>query len=585
MFSLNSKPVIRRDLLAEVGIDFSSHVREQRDDKFEAMQPSVIQPRRSKFPMTSTELETILRSPNAIVPPSKQDISKFTVAAEGDIKMYEGYIEQLRSKISLIKREISQFESLRSPIRRIPPETLREIFLSASGYNSFGFKAIWKSTALDLAAVCSRWREAAIATPELWSMLSVRICDRAAELVKLALIRSKEALLSLVLEDTFIDANAALLSLLSEHRNRWKHLNMERLSEETVCLALDDRLASLPLLESATLEGDWHNWSMEGINNAPKLRRLEIIRDEVRAHVEQHRLEGLHHLDLEYDRWERVDVDLAPLKAAKKLRSFRFFGKALALGTGSHYFPLIQEDRETVDDIPHITSPITSLSLHFLNSCGVYNILTDIFLVLTLPSLTSLEIHGEVALKQENIKDHTVEQPIFYSNWPHHAITSCILRSGCSLTTLSLLGMPIHDTYIIRLFRLTPALQKLTIHELCADHGIDLKKLHIPLKQNVTKKLLEELRVTDERHPSIPKLRYLELRVQSHFDVDKAFVEMVESRWSLINLELWPQMERLRTVSLIVLDRKLDEGVYEPLRKLDRAGMMVSVLAKGVYIV
>ncbi|KAF9258822.1 hypothetical protein L218DRAFT_1004574 [Marasmius fiardii PR-910] len=138
------------------------------------------------------------------------------------------------------------------------------------------------------------------------------------------------------------------------------------------------------------------------------------------------------------------------------------------------------------------------------------------------------------------------------------------------------------------------------LHELWAtDHSIDvLYRLGPPMNtfQTVTKHLLKRLggapfthSAFSLQHPLLPKLKWLTLRVQSHFDADEDFVEWVKSRWfrsigdspSLHGREI----EVLRTVELHVVERSLENELYEPLKEVDEDGMMISVFGDGKRVV
>lgn len=64
-----------------------------------------------------------------------------------------------------------------------------------------------------------------------------------------------------------------------------------------------------------------------------------------------------------------------------------------------------------------------------------------------------------------------------------------------------------------------------------------------------------------ENTPVLPKLRCLCLRVRENFDADEAFVDIVQSRWS-VPLDIGDGVTiKLKGVELIVLDKDLDEVV------------------------
>ncbi|KAK1231510.1 hypothetical protein PQX77_005375 [Marasmius sp. AFHP31] len=114
-----------------------------------------------------------------------------------------------------------------------------------------------------------------------------------------------------------------------------------------------------------------------------------------------------------------------------------------------------------------------------------------------------------------------------------------------------------------------------------------------PNGQIVTKAFLKRLQSTtfpanpfSSQHPLVPKLRYLKLGVQSHFDGDEVFVNAIQSRWERPDGG-WcsNEMDRLRTVVLYVVGRDLVAQIYGPLKRIDREGMMISVFGNEKRVV
>ncbi|KAE9404486.1 hypothetical protein BT96DRAFT_877662 [Gymnopus androsaceus JB14] len=64
---------------------------------------------------------------------------------------------------------------LRSPIRRLPNETVLRIFDFACDMNDLTSKKLQTMPALVISGVCSRWRNLARSCPELWSRIQITI--------------------------------------------------------------------------------------------------------------------------------------------------------------------------------------------------------------------------------------------------------------------------------------------------------------------------------------------------------------------------------------------------------------------------
>jgi len=83
-------------------------------------------------------------------------------------KEYVGKISSMESELAKLSAEKEKLRSSVAPIKRLPAELLREIFLS---HVELGHSP------LSLSRVCHLWREISLACPDLWSRLSVYVDD------------------------------------------------------------------------------------------------------------------------------------------------------------------------------------------------------------------------------------------------------------------------------------------------------------------------------------------------------------------------------------------------------------------------
>jgi len=95
-------------------------------------------------------------------------------------------------------------DNLSSPICKLPPETLIEIFAVYCGRHSLSINPMSISVPmLALSQICSLWRNIAISTASLWSSINVDLCSRGKgrgqphALVELYIARSKSNPLSI----------------------------------------------------------------------------------------------------------------------------------------------------------------------------------------------------------------------------------------------------------------------------------------------------------------------------------------------------------------------------------------------------
>ncbi|KAF6747428.1 hypothetical protein DFP72DRAFT_919813 [Ephemerocybe angulata] len=82
-------------------------------------------------------------------------------------------ISELRSRLKELEGRVYRCRSATSPLRRVPPEILGEIFQDAMGSAAITFKRKKDLTAILL--VCKKWRDAAYLTGELWGCISLRL--------------------------------------------------------------------------------------------------------------------------------------------------------------------------------------------------------------------------------------------------------------------------------------------------------------------------------------------------------------------------------------------------------------------------
>ncbi|KAJ8074417.1 hypothetical protein PM082_015318 [Marasmius tenuissimus] len=288
----------------------------------------------------------------------------------------------------------------------------------------------------------------------------------------------------------------------------------------------------------------------------------------------------IHHLDMAFEEAVEPLAALDLLRLGVGLQSLVYTGEAVA---GVHE----RESYQRSDDLPDpVISNLTALAVHFRDVGGFYNLLHDFIQCSTLPLLESLHI---------SLRGHTRSLDIDYQGkWPHTAIYDCFERSGCNLAKLTLEGIPLNDLDVIALTKLTPSLRSITLIEPPAT--VYKKKNRQKLLQTVTRTFLQRLvaptfvaNAFSTQQPLLPKLKYLKLEVQSHFDADQVFVDLVRSRWTRPTAGQGvlsdTATERLREVVLNVMDRKVDENAYVPLKRMDEEGLMVSVFGNRERVI
>ncbi|KAJ7625639.1 hypothetical protein FB45DRAFT_69933 [Roridomyces roridus] len=168
-------------------------------------------------------------------------------------------LTRLDDEISRLKHRLGQLEAeqaelsdyqrqnatILSPLRRMPPEVLTEVFLWTDCYAS----DVKCCRAWVLSQVSSRWRAITLSLPSLWSFIfvSFRAKCPSLDMIQTQMDRSR------CLKIHFFGSEAAdsapqikLFNLLSQQSNRWEELNIQLTKDLVPHLnAIRGRLASL----------------------------------------------------------------------------------------------------------------------------------------------------------------------------------------------------------------------------------------------------------------------------------------------------------------------------------------------------
>ncbi|KAK7030492.1 hypothetical protein VNI00_014081 [Paramarasmius palmivorus] len=194
------------------------------------------------------------------------------------IRSTEQYALFLRSQIENFHRALSKvegnkkkYQSLFSPLRKIPPEVLSRIMSfvpmpSVFSADLSGCKS-WPAT---LSGVCYHWREVVLSTPHLWTEVHIELDPKAkyssalVENLRLHLERSKAVPLNVSILysghgalDTFTPSGSQVIMILLNGGSEWSELRFSgfgaRYSDISQFFRLfDKKLASLEHMEVAT---------------------------------------------------------------------------------------------------------------------------------------------------------------------------------------------------------------------------------------------------------------------------------------------------------------------------------------------
>ncbi|KAJ7154115.1 hypothetical protein C8R46DRAFT_1227724 [Mycena filopes] len=220
------------------------------------MQQSLSFPNAPTFPLA---LAHLLQSNE---PPSNAEsnlIAGYTDELESQLRLVVGGMAFLEMRRRELVQSAGAVQAIRSPIRRLPPEILSEIFgFAVSAAFHFGDIAevsppIGRAAPWLLTRICSHWSTVAVTNPALWSRVFLDL-DRAGQrgmvpLTKLFLERSRNVPLSVkIFQESFGTSNL-VLDVVMTYSDRWIMADLYmKVSGLNQLIPLHGRLSSLTTL-------------------------------------------------------------------------------------------------------------------------------------------------------------------------------------------------------------------------------------------------------------------------------------------------------------------------------------------------
>ncbi|KAJ7693336.1 hypothetical protein B0H17DRAFT_1059790 [Mycena rosella] len=358
---------------------------------------------------------------------------------DGQIFRHRDRLRELEEERAALWRYHTPNKAILSPLRRMPPEVLAEIFLwtlptlqTAFDRSAFGVKrSPWLLT-----QISSRWRAVAVSTPALWSHVIVA-CDHEhanpLSIVKSQIERAQKLKIHFYgSEKRHAQPQIEIFRFLAEHSSRWEELSIGLTSHLFPLLGtLKHRLPALRRL--------WVEWdgpeSQAGVEfidcfqPAPSLLDVAICNDyrSISIPLPAHQLTR-YNLDAP---WK---VHAGILKRAHNLVQARIDVKFDA----DEPWP----DHSNADD----SLRLRRLRRLYLSHPGILNYLTT-------PALQAIYV---------GIEDD--EEPIDF-------LEPFLIRSLCNLTRLCLAGFP-NSHQLTGILRKVPSIVELEILVTRLDHTI-----------------------------------------------------------------------------------------------------------------
>ncbi|KAF9070229.1 hypothetical protein BDP27DRAFT_1221074, partial [Rhodocollybia butyracea] len=143
---------------------------------------------RLSIPDETPRINKLLTSNDRPTQSEERHFQHFVVQGESEIQYLETRMAQVRGLFNNLKTElerateaVKEYKSMLNPVRRLPFEILREIFLYGAGMRmEAGSHFASSSHSMDVASppwvygrVCSSWKEVTVRTPLLWTRIKV----------------------------------------------------------------------------------------------------------------------------------------------------------------------------------------------------------------------------------------------------------------------------------------------------------------------------------------------------------------------------------------------------------------------------
>ncbi|KAJ7627800.1 hypothetical protein DFH06DRAFT_1227184 [Mycena polygramma] len=359
----------------------------------------------------------------------------------------ESLLDELTQKRDALNIFVDAHLSLVSPVRRLPEDIVREIFMACMPASSNAGLGV-KEAPLLLCRICSGWRHLALATPELWSSLHIVVSRRStgeglAATAKCWLSRSGMLTLSISLASNctrvYFPHISRLLAGLAEFSMRWESIDISLRSFDPLDALSHLRPDNVPMLKRASFGRREHGGMALSSSSLPFLTTTSLRNVSIAGEDDPSLLQlpwtQLTHLMLGGQpglSQPSISGILAVLRRCTQLQTFQ-----LQLSNAEGRFSI------NVDPVTH-----PNLRQLEVSTDTDYRRLSALFTKMLLPNLQSLKL---------SFRDYRAIVPPPGEAPPLHIFAQ-------SLERLSLNVPGLHGGYLLRLLPLMLHLDELELH-------------------------------------------------------------------------------------------------------------------------
>ncbi|KAF8894708.1 hypothetical protein BD779DRAFT_1669178 [Infundibulicybe gibba] len=480
-------------------------------------------------------------------------------ALEAEISRTQAHLQELICRREQLRGTMVAYETLVSPVRRMPPEVLQNIFVHCLPRR---YPVMHKSEApVLLTQICSGWRNVALHTPELWSSLHI-VCPcftlrspsssspsfrLQCEAVRQWLGRSGTRPLRISFAMTMpphdhgdqLDLSAPLLQLLLPYRRRWQHLELQVPMESLNSLGLVTEdvptLEQLNIQENLVTLGQETRWpdSIIAMMNTPSLRSLSLNHKSGQFHLPPIEWSQLTELRLEaFSSVPSLNTQmiLTTLQLCINLRVCILGVPLSQTDLRSRHGLLVEKPIE----VPHLRK---LCFIHHHRRAASHQV--NLFDNLVLPELRSIEFgHGGEVLS---------------------AFRDLLLRSHCSLESFEIQSLLGTTDALIGCLQLAPKLSTLIVSRDLHTGPPNRIASVLTLKDETTGTLL---------CPNLERLKFVDPAFS-----DEALIMLIRSRWDQVP----PGVKRLKSVH-IKFSRDAISDIRPEIQTLRDEGLDIDVV-------
>ncbi|SJL15323.1 uncharacterized protein ARMOST_18816 [Armillaria ostoyae] len=171
----------------------------------------------------SVDAIDLLRSGSSSLDVSEVSVLNDIAHLEQELQAIRPLFIKIRDRYDKLVKDIGSRKSLLAPIRRLPRETLLQIFTLASSHNPTPFDAPWS-----LGHVCFTWRSLTRSSPSLWTNLHIpEPFTKGFTFLKEYVSLSHDLPVNLSLDERPDERVREILHELLIHSERWSSLKLE----------------------------------------------------------------------------------------------------------------------------------------------------------------------------------------------------------------------------------------------------------------------------------------------------------------------------------------------------------------------